>query len=399
MKRIGLIMALCGMVAAVLSGCWNRRELNDLGIQMATAIDKVDGQYHLSAQVVVPSEVTKKSSTGTSAPVTMYKATAPTLFTAFRKLTEISPRKIYGAHIRVLVLGESLAKEGIAEAIDLLVRDQEVRSDFYVMIARDTPAENVLKVLTVLEKIPANNLFHSLDVSAKAWAPTTTVTLDQLIEKLISEGINPVLTGIRVIGDPNIGNDMQSVKRIDPAALLRFSGLAVMRKDRLVGWLNEEESKGVNYITNEVKSTAGYVKCPSGGLITLETIRSTTNMKGKIENGKPVVELHIVDESNIAEASCPIEIEDPEVVRKLEDEQRAKKIRLMKKAVEVVKRKYKVDIFGFGQAIYRTDPRAWSKLRNDWTNHFDDLEVRYDVQTYIRKTGKMKSSLKSKVKE
>jgi len=172
-----------------------------------------------------------------------------------------------------------------------------------------------------------------------------------------------------------------------------------MRKDRLVGWLNEEESKGVNYITNEVKSTAGYVKCPSGGLITLETIRSTTNMKGKIENGKPVVELHIVDESNIAEASCPIEIEDPEVVRKLEDEQRAKKIRLMKKAVEVVKRKYKVDIFGFGQAIYRTDPRAWSKLRNDWTNHFDDLEVRYDVQTYIRKTGKMKSSLKSKVKE
>ncbi|MEF3304789.1 Ger(x)C family spore germination protein [Paenibacillus sp. GYB003] len=389
MIRAGRTIAALLLLLALLPGCWNRRELNDLGILVGTAIDKVGDQYRLTAQIVKPGEVTKRKSPGTSAPVTLYQSTAPTLFTAFRKLTEISPRKVYGAHIRVLVLGESLAKEGVTDAIDLLIRDPEVRSDFYVMIARDTSAESVLRVMTPLENIPANKLFHSLDVSSKAWAPTTTVTLEQLMEKLIGEGINPVLTGVRLVGDAEEGNSSKNTEKIDPSAKLRLTGLAVMRKDRLVGWLNEVQSKGYNYITDQVTSTAGYVKCSNGGLLTLETIRTHTKMKGKMVNGKPVIDIHMVDESNIAEVACEIDLDKPGTIRELEEKQRSKKIALMKQAVEVVKRKYGVDIFGFGQAVYRADPRAWSRLKKDWDSHFQDVQVRYEVDIHIRKIGMM----------
>ncbi|GAA3405632.1 Ger(x)C family spore germination protein [Paenibacillus hodogayensis] len=393
---LGLILGV--LLSTVLTGCWNRRELNDLGIQLGTAIDKVGSQYHLSVQVVEPGEVAKRSGKGDISSVTMFKATAPSLLAAFRKLTESSPRKIYGAHIRVLVLGESLAKEGIANAIDLLVRDPEVRSDFYVMIARGTSAESVLKVLTSLEKIPANELFHALDTSAKAWAPTTTVTLDQLVEKLLTEGENPVLTGVRVEGDRSIGEMKQNLDQVDPAAQLQLFGLGVLHKDRLIGWLNETESKGYNYITDQVKSTAGYVECPSGGLLTLETIQSHTKLKAKMENGEPTVDIHLVDESNIAEVACTIDLEDPQTIARLEKEQEEKKIELMRRTIEAVQSKFKADIFGFGQALYRSEPKAWARLKNEWSEHFAKLKVTYHVEVHIRRIGTTNESIRNGLK-
>src|SRR5699024_7954334 len=102
------------ILTLLLSGCWDRRELNELGITMALGIDKIENEYVVSAQVVVPSEVSMKASTGRSA-VTLYKASGDTIYEAFRRMTKNSPRKIYPGHLQILVLSEDLAKEGIAE--------------------------------------------------------------------------------------------------------------------------------------------------------------------------------------------------------------------------------------------------------------------------------------------
>lgn len=398
MKKIGMAL-LAGIVAAtMLSGCWNRKELNDLGIQMGAAVDKIGNQYKLTVQVVVPGEVTNRYSQGAFSAVTLYKSSGDTLFTAYRRLTETSPRKIYGAHTRALILGESVAKEGISNVLDLFIREPEVRSDFYVLVAKDTSAENVLRVLTPMEKIPANTLHHSMDTSSKTWAPTATVTLDTLVERLITEADNPVLTGIRVIGSTALGEGKQNVEEIDPDAKLRLAGLAVFRKDRLVGWLDEEESKGYNYIKNEVTSTAGEVECPEGGLVSLETLRSHTTMKGKVVRGKPHIDIRIDDESNIAEVACKIELND-QTARLLEKKLENRKIELMSKAVAAAKQKYKVDIFGFGQAIYRADPKAWSGLKAGWEQTFPTVEVNYDVHVYIRKMGQTRESIRANLKE
>lgn len=45
----------------LLAGCWDRRELNQLAITLAIGIDKVEDDYQVSAQVVVPSVVSTNS--------------------------------------------------------------------------------------------------------------------------------------------------------------------------------------------------------------------------------------------------------------------------------------------------------------------------------------------------
>jgi spore germination protein KC len=155
-----------------------------------------------------------------------------------RKITTKSPRKIYLSHLRMLVISESMAEEGIAEVLDFFARDHEVRTDYFVVVAKNTKASSVLNVLTTIEKIPANHMFASLDVSQRIWAPTRGVKLNELISNLTSEGKQAVLSGVLVKGDVKKAGDMSSISRTNLSTLLNFKGLGVFQNDKLIGWFN-----------------------------------------------------------------------------------------------------------------------------------------------------------------
>ncbi|MBB6675390.1 Ger(x)C family spore germination protein [Cohnella nanjingensis] len=401
MKRIViLLLAICAASSALLlSGCWNRRELNDLGIMMGTAIDKEAGGYRVSAQVVDPAEVAVKGAASGRSPVTMYTATGPTVFEAIRKMTETSPRKIYAGHIRVLILGEALAREGIAQALDLLSRDSEPRTDFYLMVARGTTAQNVLKILTPLEKIPANKLFFSLNASNEVWAPTTTFTMDDFVNQLVTEGENPVLTGVQLVGNQRQGESNRNVQEVEPSAHLVVRGLALFRRDKLVGWLNEEESIGYNILMNHVKSTVGHVACPDGGKVVTEVLRNRTKRKARLANGRPVIDVHVTTVADVAEVECKIDLNNPAMIRQLERQFAQEAQRLMDTTVDAVQHRFRVDALGFGHAIYMAHPRVWKKWRGDWQNVLPLVQVRYHIHFHLRRTATVNNSFVGQTKE
>ncbi|WP_282942930.1 Ger(x)C family spore germination protein [Paenibacillus sp. RC67] len=391
-----MILLLC--IIPIVTGCWNRRELNDLAIAMGMGIDKQGEQYKVSVQVVVPSEIAAKKGQATS-PVVLYSAVGDSVFEAVRKMTTESPRKIYISHLRILILGEALAREGIGKSLEFLTRDSDARTDFYIAVAKKSNAEDVLKVLTSLESIPANTLYNSLETSQKAWAPTVSITMDELIAALTSESKSPVLTGILVHGDPDKGGSSKSVQNIKTPVHLQYTNLSVFRKDKLIGWLNEQESKGYNYIMDHVNSTAAVIPCPGGGKVTLEVIRSKTKVKGKVINQKPQIEINIRGEVNVNEVGCQIDLTKPRTIGELESigEKRVKEVVFA--AIQAAKQKYKIDIFGFGEAIRRSNPKAWKKLSRDWERHFKDLEVIVNVDASIRQLGTVGNSFLGRIKE
>jgi spore germination protein KC len=346
---------LVSALLLMLSGCWDRRELNDLAISLAMGIDKVDKKYKVSVQVVQPGEVTDKKG-GQGSPVTLYEAMADTIFEAVRKMTIESPRIIYAAHLRVLVIGESLAKEGIGQALEFLSRDYEIRTDFYIVVAKGTTAANILSILTPLDKIPANKLSKSLEVSEKAWAPAVAVPLDELITDFVSEGKHPVLSGVQVKGNSKTGSTLENIEAIRPDAKIQNAGLAVFRKDKLIGWLNEEESKGYNYIINHVKSTVGHAPCPEGGNIAYEVTKSKADMKGSVR--EPHINIKLSVEQNVGEVQCQIDLTKVEMLNELEKRSQQKLYDILNHTIQVAQSKYKVDIFGFGNAIHRSDPKV-----------------------------------------
>jgi spore germination protein KC len=156
-----------------------------LAITVGLGIDKTGDLYTVSAQVVDPSQVAARTSaSGLRTPATVYKETSTSILEALRKITTIAPRRIYLSHLQMLIIGEEMVRSGIAESLDFVSRGHESRTDFFIAIAKGSNALDILTVLTPLEKIPSNNLFSSLETSAKFWAPTHGIVLDDLLIEL-----------------------------------------------------------------------------------------------------------------------------------------------------------------------------------------------------------------------
>lgn len=373
------------ILSLFLTGCWDRRELNELGITLAIGIDKVEDEYQVTAQVVVPSEISAKTSTGRS-PVTLFQANGETVYEALRKITKNSPRKIYPGHLRTLVLGEDLAEEGIAESLDFLSRDWELRSDFFVVIAKDMTAGEVLNVTTTIENIPANHMFNTLKTSEAFWAATNGFLLDELIANLTIDGKEAVLTGILVTGE-KMGSSKQNVESITPSAQIKYDELAVFKKDKLVGWLTERQSRGYNGIVNEVQKTVTAISCPEKGKATLEIIQFDSKIKGKINKGKPEVDVNIKVKGNVGEVECQINLNDQETIVRLEKNTENKLEEIYNMTIETVQKQFKSDIFGFGEAIHRSNPKEWKKIKKQWDEEFPEMTANVKVDVKIVHTG------------
>ncbi|WP_458462241.1 Ger(x)C family spore germination protein [Paenibacillus sp.] len=398
-KCLRLILSFA-VLLPLLTGCWDRQELNELGIMLGLGVDKDGELIKVTAQVVVPNEISSKSGGGKGSPVTQYQASAPTLFEAIQKLTESSPRRIFMAHIRVLIFGEEYArKEGIYDVTEALLREPTVRPDYYVMIARNTTASKVLDVLTPLENIPAEKMFNSLDVSSKTWSPTTTVTGDQLMEYMLAPGIQPVITGVEVVGSQAKSGSMENITTIKSPASLNSTGLSVFKKDKLIGWLTEDESKGYNYIRNNVVSTIGHIPCRENGNVTLKTLRTTTSRKAKVVAGRPIINIKINHVSSIGAVECGIKTGSMEVLKELERDSEERLTELMQESIKSVQRRFHVDIFGFGQEVYHADPKFFKKVEKEWDSYLNNLDVHYEVNVQIKRVGALDDSFKDELKE
>ncbi|WP_427138813.1 Ger(x)C family spore germination protein [Psychrobacillus psychrodurans] len=389
MKK-GILLLL--ILSLFLTGCWNRRELNELAITLAIGIDKSEDGYLISAQVVVPKEVSMNAGNGGS-PVTLLQAQGETVYEAIRKITKESPRKIYPGHLRMLVIGESLAEDGIGDSLDLLSRDWELRSDFYVVVAKDSKAEDILNIQTPLESIPSNKMFNTLKISEENWSATVGVTLDDLIADLISDGKEAVLTGIIIRGNPENASSLQNVETITPSATIQYQDLAVFKNDKLVGWLNEEESRSYNAIINQVKNTVSTISCPKEGKASIEVLNFNTDVKGEVFHGIPKVDVSIDIEANLGALECSINITKPESIEILENIYAKEVKESIEQSIESVQEKYDSDIFGFGNAIHRTNPKLWNTMKKEWDQHFTDLEVNIKVNVKILKTGTVDNTL------
>ncbi|MFD2442838.1 Ger(x)C family spore germination protein [Bacillus sp. CGMCC 1.16607] len=400
MKRKLNLLFLLITFLLLTTGCWNRRELNELSITLGIGIDRtMNGQYLVTAQVVNPGEVAAKGASGQS-PVIIFQAKGETMLEAFRKMTKESPRRIYPSHLRILVIGESLAREGIGKPLDLISRDWELRSDFYITVAKGRNAEDILKVLTPLEKIPANQLFNALKVSSKAWSATSGVTLYELIENMVSVGKQPVLTGVHMAieGDEKTSFSKQNVEMTKPSARLFFGELAVFDRDKLVGWLDEKQSRTYNSITNKTKSTVVNITCPEGGKAVLQLVNPNAKMKGKVKNGQPEINIEYRAEYNVGEVECDIDLTKLENISKLEKIEERRIEKMFKQSIKQIQEKHKKDIFGFGEAIHRADPKAWKKLKNNWDNEFQTLPVNIKIDVKIRRVGTVGNSFLEEMK-
>lgn len=391
--HFSILCISCVLCSLFTTGCWNRQELNTLGITVGLGVDKVEDGYNLSVQVVNPNQIASKAKTE-HADVVLYQQKSPTIMEGMRKLTTVSPRKIYLAHLRVLIIGEEQARDGLVEVLDYLSREHEARADFYVIIAKGMKASELLNVFTQIDTIPSIRIFNMMRESERLWAPTVGIRLDKILrEQGNHAGKSSVLSGIEIKGDKELAKTKANIATIKPPGRLHYSGVAVLKHDKLVGWLNEKDGEAYNYIVNNVHFATLQVPCESSGKAVLEVVKARTKLKGSFQNGKPMITVNVNVVSDIGESLCPKTIMNSAVIKKLEQSASEKLESELRHAIEHVQHKYQTDIFGFGEVFYRSHPREWRKLEPEWESEFKELQVDVKVKCKINRLGTVNDTI------
>ncbi|WP_223299333.1 Ger(x)C family spore germination protein [Paenibacillus darwinianus] len=207
------------------------------------------------------------------------------------------------------------------------------------------------------------------------------------MKALTSEGREPIISGITIVGNQKEGKKLSNNEQTVPPAVIEIKSMALFKDGKLTYWLHGHEGRGVSWIQNKMKSTIININCKDQkDAVGIEVVRSKTEIKVDIRAKRPMFHILIREEGDISEVKCPIDTSKEEEVKKLETEWANETRKEVMQALYAAQRT-KSDVFGFGDAVNRAHPRAWESMKNDWNETFADSKADVKVDAFIRRTG------------
>ncbi|BCG59835.1 hypothetical protein PUR_32600 [Paenibacillus sp. URB8-2] len=407
-KRILFFIILLAL--PLLSGCWSRKEVNDVAFVSGIGIDQMeDGRIRLALQLAIPRMLGSSGQGGTSSSgekdiaakaVWIVSESGESIMDAYRKLQEKLQREIFFAHNRIICIGESMARQGLSPVLDFFVRYQESRMQSYLIFTRGE-ALDLLYYLPKFEKIPAEVIRESEKTGTGIGSK-----MRDFAEMLLADDSQPLADEFEIVAS-NVQGSEETAKREAPSAIegsVALKGLAVFKDDKLVGWIDRKETRGVLWFHNKTKKGSAYTleipKDKGGGKVSLEMISSKTELKPSLKEGEVGMEVKTYLKADLYESSSSLDLTDPKSIRLIENllaEDVENRLRL---ALKKVQKDYRSDIIGFGAAVHRKYPRQWQNGLNErWDQVFTEIPVTIHSKMTVRNTGLTGSSLKQKEEE
>lgn len=377
MKRIKFLILLLPL----LSGCYNYRELNELGITTAVSIDYKDNNFYVIAEVINPIKQQDASSSNNS-PFINYNSSSSSLQDAFRKVVLESPRQLYAAQLEIIVLSEEVVNNHLEEVLEYFARDPESRTEIKIIVAKTEDSTKAITLQTLLTSLSSSNIIKSLDLQSKVLGMAYPVTLNELLNMYIDPYLEVVLPSMTLYGNYEIGDEKENITTSSPKAIVKIDGSTITKDNKILGYLDLEESKILNLINGKLKETIIKMNYYDGYII-FEPNRIKVSRELDIKNN--IIKINISGYSKTKEIQSNIDLKDPKEVEKLN---KALNMELEKKITDTfnsIREKYDTDVFGFQELYYRTNYKYFKENCTNWYENIYPkikLEVKANVRLY-----------------
>lgn len=377
MKRIKFLILLLPL----LSGCYNYRELNELGITTAVSIDYKDNNFYVIAEVINPIKQQDTSSSNNS-PFINYNSSSSSLQDAFRKVVLESPRQLYAAQLEIIVLSEEVVNNHLEEVLEYFARDPESRTEIKIIVAKTEDSTKAITLQTLLTSLSSSNIIKSLDLQSKVLGMSYPVTLNELLNMYIDPYLEVVLPSMTLYGNYEIGDEKENITTSSPKAIVKIDGSTITKDNKILGYLDLEESKILNLINGKLKETIIKMNYYDGYII-FEPNRIKVSRELDIKNN--IIKINISGYSKTKEIQSNINLKDPKEVKKLN---KALNMELEKKITDTfnsIREKYGTDVFGFQELYYRTNYKYFKENCTNWYENIYPkikLEVKANVRLY-----------------
>lgn len=373
------------LVSIILTGCWDLKDINRrvmvvaLGLDLAERTETENYEYismvKLTAQVAIP----EKLSGGAGQPLTTgaeavwnVSAIGRNVSMCYVNLQQRLQNELFLGHTRVLVISEDLAREGLSRYMNFFRNNPEFRRLSYLLIS-ENKAEDLLNTFPKTVNVQAIYLMNLIEDEIQRQTMPDLPFIEIAIRDVTS-GVDPI--AVLISSDKETG-------------IIKYSGLAVFRGDRMVGKLDVEE-------------TWSYLQLAEGKLGGLQVVRDVESEIGRLsivfKDLKRKMRLVLTEKGNF-KFECKLSFEGiifsqevPAVYTKeiyldqLENRVSTEVKREIETVFYKVQQKYNADIFGFGELVKAYMPEEWKRIE-DWHEEFKKVELELDVETIIRRSG------------
>ncbi|QKS44530.1 Ger(x)C family spore germination protein [Paenibacillus cellulosilyticus] len=389
------------LVLPLLTGCWDRLEIEDRAVVLGVSIDTVksdgveddavthmsgaipspkSGYYHVAVQIALPGRIPLGpgegggGTTDSSQTVWVLDTFGHSLDDAFMRLQQQTSSRLFFGHLRVIIVSEAVAKKGMDNINDFFRRNSEVRRMAWMMIAKGN-AMKLMKAAPKLERIPTLYLMTTLDQGIKMgkfprdyigtfWSNST---------KKGQEGYLPYV-------------ELQKEQNIEIKGLAYFKGAKMVGKTKPIQIGTFMAVKGINPAGYRVFITLD----GTSKLIMISTTSRHVSWKSSIKEGHPHFDIDIVLEINIEEKmDQDFDINREEILRQIElklSEGTTKACKLLLAQTQ----ENSSDIFGFGEYIRAKKSRYWNahvKTKEQWQEQYKDITFDIKTDVNVRRVG------------
>lgn len=383
--RKQLLLALAA--ALILTGCWDKKELANITVVTSMAIDKGENaKFKLTAEGLNSRELNNKTAGGV-APSVVFSEEGDSVAELTKKLNTGLSRHLIYSHMRILVVSEEIAREGMFGFVDYLERNREIRDDFNFLISRNTKAADVLKVTYPFQKSSSMKLFIQLRTLEKEWGGDPDVRMNDVISAWTSPGRQPVLQAVRIKGNPEKGNSVDNMNKVSPDAIVIADSLAVFKSDKLLGFMNIKNTRDYLWTQDNLRQTSIAFPYRDKKIVTVRIYNNKTKMKTRLVGGKAKMNVKVHAVGYVEGTQYPLNFNDVKDYRKVEDLTEKQIQKEVKGTIRKAQTTYKADIFGFGEELYRHYPRDFKKVENKWDEVFSKGDIEVEVIFNLRRSG------------
>jgi len=382
MKRKIAVCFLSFIFIFSSAGCWSNNEASEMNISSALGLDRSeDGKIMVSVQLIIPSAFKASSSgiSGEKKDFIVVSNTGDTLFAAIRGMLSKINKKVYYGSLQVIVISEEVAKFGIKDFMDFILRDHEFQYDTLIVVAKGSTAKEILEEKPELSKTSALFIKDSFE-NTKYRAFTKDMSLLEVTRELFSPGKSLAVGTIKKTGDEIVSE-----------------GMAVFLKDKMVGEFDSLETRGYMFALGQVKSTILEIENPLNPKkkVNVEVFNASRERKVDwTEEDKPIINIKIKVQGNIGEQQDGEDVDEEEFMKMVTEKCNEEIKNEATKAIKKAQKEFKSDIFGFGYTMQEQNNKYWKKVKNQWhSDIFPEQKVNIVVDTKLNRTGLIHKSL------
>ena len=379
-RKTALVFLALSVLALLISGCWDSTEVNDLAVITTVGLDLAeDRQLELSVKIYLTSPAASQQSGGgmsepgggDSGKSVVRWAKGVNMADAASKLQKLITRKVFWGQAEAFIFGERLAREGLTEPMDYLIRHPTPRERANVFVSEST-AKEVLLLDPPIERSVAD----ALREMAKSQTGLN-ITMKELAQMMAGKSKAAVIPIVKI-----------QPKQENQEPFVFVQGTAILKNGKMVGLMDDDVTRGVMWLRNEVKrATVTVTPKNTQGYVSVQMLRSRTRLIPQIQGDDWSITVRIEALDEIIQNTTDLDLSVPKHLEQLEKALGDDINHRMNMALAQAQKKMKADIFQFADEFYRKYPKEWGKNKDRWDEIFPNVDVRLETNVKIARPG------------